>query len=599
MSTRVLAALAPLHVLATWLFLHACGPGFPLDDAWGHMVYGRALSLGQGFAYNPGQPEAGVTAPLWTMIAALPAGLTEWTGWLPRPDAAMRVLGALLGLATAAVGWRLGARAGRWPAFFAGLLLTFDPLLLAGRFSGMELPLFGLLTLLMVESMLDGRTRATGWLAGLALLTRPEGLLLAGLALARAIKRKERPISLLLPVLFCALPFAAYNGWVAGQPWPNTWGNKAALTLDPGGTAAALTALCGDIGWGWATPLLLAVGTIALAGAERALPRLLLVISGTLLLGVLLSRELPTGFDPPRVPFYWERYVLAAWPPLLLVMGAGLASLVRTAWAGVYCRPLAAVALVGPLVLAGALARGVPAHASAVAARFAAECAQVEAQNVAAGLWIDQHLPADALVATHDAGAVRYFGRRNVLDIWGNNDARLSALMAESERLDGTGAREIPLSDVPVAARAAAEGAVPGIRLTEAEVEEEQGRLVYELEGVLDGMEHEIEVTAEGEVLEVEEPEGARAEAAVLDYLRARAPDALVVFPALWAAGHSPEYARLMRELPPDEAEKLQAQAADYAGFFGLTRRAQEFRVEQSAVVAGPLHQVLAVYVRP
>jgi hypothetical protein len=65
--------------------------------------------------------------------------------------------------------------------------------------------------------------------------------------------------------------------------------------------------------------------------------------------------------------------------------------------------------------------------------------------------------------------------------------------------------REIPLSDVPAAARAAAEGAVPGIRLTEAEVEEEQGHLVYELEGVLDGKEYEIEVTAEGEVLEVEE----------------------------------------------------------------------------------------------
>jgi hypothetical protein len=174
----------------------------------------------------------------------------------------------------------------------------------------------------------------------------------------------------------------------------------------------------------------------------------------------------------------------------------------------------------------------VPAHASAVAARFAAECAQVEAQNVAAGLWIDQHLPADALVATHDAGAVRYFGRRNVLDIWGNNDARLSALLRESERLAGT-------------------------------------------------------------------PEAARAEAAVQDDLRARAPDALVVFPALYAAEHSPEFRELMRELPPDEAEALQAQASDYAGFFGLTRRAQEFRVEQSAVVAGPLHQVLAVYVRP
>ncbi|MHC5209852.1 MAG: PepSY domain-containing protein [Planctomycetota bacterium] len=65
--------------------------------------------------------------------------------------------------------------------------------------------------------------------------------------------------------------------------------------------------------------------------------------------------------------------------------------------------------------------------------------------------------------------------------------------------------REIPLSDVPAAARAAAEHAVPGIRLTEAEVEEEDGRLVYEIEGVANGKEYEIEVTADGEVLEIEE----------------------------------------------------------------------------------------------
>jgi hypothetical protein len=444
----------------------------------------------------------------------------------------MRDLAALLGLATATVGWRLGARAGRWPAFFAGLLLTFDPLLLAGRFSGMELPLFGLLTLLIVESMLDGRTRATGWLAGLALLTRPEGMLLAGVAFVRAARRKERLTALLLPILACAVPFAAYNLWVAGHPWPNTWGNKFSADFDLGGAGLALAALVGDTGWGWAAPLLLAVGSIALAGAERALPRLLLIVSGMLLLGILLTRELPLGFDPPRLPFYWQRYALVAWPPLLLVMGAGLASLVRTAWAGTYCRPFAAIALVGPLILVGALAQRLPAHAAAVAGRFAAECAQVEAQNVAAGMWIDSHLPPDALVATHDAGAVRYFGRRAVLDIWFNNDAASSALHAESERRRGT-------------------------------------------------------------------PEQDRADKAFKSYLHARKPDALAVFPALWASGHSPEFQELMRSLPPEEAQKLTLKASDYAGFFGLTRRAAEFRVDEPATVDGPPHRVFAVYVRP
>ena len=54
--------------------------------------------------------------------------------------------------------------------------------------------------------------------------------------------------------------------------------------------------------------------------------------------------------------------------------------------------------------------------------------------------------------------------------------------------------KEIPLSEVPAAAVKAAQGAVAGITLTEAEVD-----------GSADGKEYEIEVTAEGKVLEVEE----------------------------------------------------------------------------------------------
>ena len=64
--------------------------------------------------------------------------------------------------------------------------------------------------------------------------------------------------------------------------------------------------------------------------------------------------------------------------------------------------------------------------------------------------------------------------------------------------------KEIPLSEVPSQALEAAKGAVEGITLTEAEVEEEDGVTVYDLEGTANGTEYQIEVTAEGKVLEVE-----------------------------------------------------------------------------------------------
>ena len=65
--------------------------------------------------------------------------------------------------------------------------------------------------------------------------------------------------------------------------------------------------------------------------------------------------------------------------------------------------------------------------------------------------------------------------------------------------------KEIPLSQVPQPAIGATEGAVKGITLTEAEMEKKDGQTVYILEGEAAGKEYEIEVTADGKVLEVEE----------------------------------------------------------------------------------------------
>ena len=65
--------------------------------------------------------------------------------------------------------------------------------------------------------------------------------------------------------------------------------------------------------------------------------------------------------------------------------------------------------------------------------------------------------------------------------------------------------KEIPLSQVPVVAVEAAQQAVENITLTEAAVEEEDGQTVYVLEGAADGKEYEIEVTADGKVLDVEQ----------------------------------------------------------------------------------------------
>lgn len=64
--------------------------------------------------------------------------------------------------------------------------------------------------------------------------------------------------------------------------------------------------------------------------------------------------------------------------------------------------------------------------------------------------------------------------------------------------------QDIELAAVPAAVLRAAEQAVPGIELTSAQQEREDGEIVYELEGMLDGEEYEIEVNLSAEVLDVE-----------------------------------------------------------------------------------------------
>src|SRR3989475_12026708 len=66
----LLAAALPLAVLLLRERLIAGSAGFPLDDSWIHLHFARNIAAGAGFAYNPGVPVAGSTAPLWTLLLA-------------------------------------------------------------------------------------------------------------------------------------------------------------------------------------------------------------------------------------------------------------------------------------------------------------------------------------------------------------------------------------------------------------------------------------------------------------------------------------------------------------------------------------------------
>jgi hypothetical protein len=67
---------------------------------------------------------------------------------------------------------------------------------------------------------------------------------------------------------------------------------------------------------------------------------------------------------------------------------------------------------------------------------------------------------------------------------------------------------EIKASDLPEAERATLEKEAPGAEIEEIEKEEENGQVIYEIEVKIDGKEMELEIAADGTLLEKEGDEG-------------------------------------------------------------------------------------------
>ncbi len=69
-SVLILAAIC-LVVLFLVVSNQTYQTGFPLDDAWIHQTFARNLAERGEWAFNPGQPAAGSTSPLWTALLSI------------------------------------------------------------------------------------------------------------------------------------------------------------------------------------------------------------------------------------------------------------------------------------------------------------------------------------------------------------------------------------------------------------------------------------------------------------------------------------------------------------------------------------------------
>lgn len=418
----------------------ALSHGFPLDDAWIHMVYGLAVVREGSLAYNDGVPATGCTSPLWALVA----GLAHALAWRRAPSMVAALLLKQLGMAAHAAAAALAARlarpavqhpAGLAPALAAGLLVATCPVLAYAACSGMEVALASALMLATLLHASRGRALAAGTCAGAAFLARPEALVVAGPALAvlcvgsrgagvKAVARRALVSS--MPIAAAVAALVARDVLASGRPLPATFYAKAAVARDP-----IVAQIRVEAAWDLLRPLLpfAPVVRLAVVAALLAAPAgwlwargrrpSRLALSATAAAASAVLYALVVAFmvriQAPAA-FYFQRYFAPALP--LALASAAMAAAAGGAWLVERTRRIPRRALIAGYGLLVAVAgveqlRRLPAER----ARYERDAASIDAVQVAEGRWLAAALPPDATVWAMDAGGPRYWGRRRTVDL--------------------------------------------------------------------------------------------------------------------------------------------------------------------------------------
>ena len=404
----VLSAVLPLAMLVVAERVVAGVAGFPLDDSWIHLHFARNLAEGAGFAYNPGRPIAGSTAPLWTLLLAAGATGVGASVGLAKALGVICALGAAVLTRRAALAW------GAPPAVavVAGVALLWAGPIAWGALSGMEVTLAALLVAAALVAHAADRPWLTAMLAGLAITARPEAALLVPfLALAGPLTARRLAAFVLVPAIIAA-PMVAFSYATVGAPYPAT-----AVAKVEGGLIGWLAGLREPLAitlaqrpgafliewaqWLWRTHFLLPLGLLpAIVLAWRRRGHALGVVALALLAH-------PVGMAllaPYRGPGFQEgRYSIHLLPLAIVVMAVGIGATLQGRR-----RPL----LLAWLALA--LWSLVP-----TAERYAWGVQNIEAMQVRLGYWVAANTPPGARLAVNDIGAIAYLSRRPIVDLMG------------------------------------------------------------------------------------------------------------------------------------------------------------------------------------
>ncbi len=406
-------------------------PGFPLDDPWIHLQFAKNLNEYGSFSYYRDEmATSGSTSPLYTTLLAVGFFVTS------NEIVLSYVLGVGFFLASAVFASKLGFAyfPENWLIASApAILVLMEPRLLWVSLSGMETTLF---IFLIIAATLYYQSRSSvplGIIGGLMLWTRPEAVIFFVLLAAEALyhawivrrisvrgKRAAATVSYtwlkntaLITGGF-ALAYVAFNLSLSGSVFPNTYAAK--IRYYSGGQTNFPAQVFDYLTTGHLSVFALFVGIgvihVVVCMMKRQPTALLIHLLWPLAMFFAYWQKLPYLYQEGR-------YLMPILPSVIFLGLAGVFITSRFLMQRVtaFKKPRIVLALqLGLLVLFSAQF----VHAGwDIKDTYTESCKYISDRQVRTAKWLGENLPAEAVIGTHDIGAIGYYSGRRVADMVG------------------------------------------------------------------------------------------------------------------------------------------------------------------------------------
>lgn len=395
--------------------------GFPLDDAWIHLVYARSLADDFVLGYVPGLPGSGCTSPAWAVMLAVVHKLAGPFGI----DAIVwgaRLLGALFFVGSVVVSaWLVERRTGRREAaIFAAALVSICSGLAMAAFSGMEVTACAFAIVAAVAACERERFDLAGVAMALACALRPEAVLaMVVLGLLELSSRRSSPDLRRIagwmagPSILVGTLLVAHNLRASGHPLPATFYLKG--SFDPSRLVDRVVQVFVDV-FGGTAPFVGHFGWLGIVGLfdERSSRK----DRSALVIGLLFVLAACAVTDPKHaMGFYFNRYFYPALPMFIVATVVGGHRL--------FDRLQGRMRIVAPVAVGIALLPGLWIATKSHSFHLHNDTRNIDEVQVRMGRELGRITDPRARIATIDAGAVRYFSNRETVDLMGLNNLEI------------------------------------------------------------------------------------------------------------------------------------------------------------------------------